>query len=1157
MIRKLLPFLFFSLYALTVPAAKTDSISTPISHLPAAGTNAPFQESGHALSVIPYTSSPSSLYTGVPDITLPLYTIRMGSFSLPIALRYHASGIRVAQEASRVGLGWTLYAGGTISRLVRDLDDLRYPLVNPNSAKARLEAIHPEQQRTFDCEHDIFTFSFGNYSGRFFLHRPYDTTPNSYEGVAADPSNKLRIWTNNGTFYVQTPDNVLYTFAQQEVRQIYWAAGTSGGTVSNICGTPLSNGPLLSTLYETTPTTFDEASTTVTAWHLSRIDLPSGESATFQYDLLTDSYLSPMWYSRKEMDILNTCSGVSMSNPNAHVRIESSERLEMNHIKTLPMLNRIEWNGGYMRFLNDTKSRTDIRRNPLNPRASTQKPLKYIRVYNTNGRLITSYLLKHSYFYGRNYDGSSGSANSDNAYLTNRLKLNSLTQFRNTDSLRYSFSYYETDALPVKNTLYTDKWGYFTGTISNATPYDPLVADAPMHRYTRLTTSDGQTYATYDPHTPLLVTGQEKVKEGHPSFPEPTLSARTWTLKAMTTPLGGTTRFDYEPNTVYSDKPIFTAGDTLFSQTFTKSGEQQQTVAEIPHHAGARYLVLKCTYTGNNFTLIPPPFPHLQPPFGEEADDRDWWEREQNNTILSVSGGATGSCTGIPADASCDMTPNSVRYTFTRYYPVSTSEPIHLTISPSQHAHMTVEALLCEGSYERKDIHVGGLRIAQVTTPTGTRKFSYLGDNGHSSGLLTRIPKFTEAKEAVQGPGYRYTQYIEYSSTPCRSLFNPFSGQHIGYSKVTTLDVAGTQERAETYDFHYIPEGVLTSKSVDTFSPLNGKLLTHKIYSTDNVVQENRYTYEPKTPFTLRTYSIAAGTIYDLPIYCAPIRSTMSISRGTETADTTSFRTITDYEYNGQYNLSSITRNTSGEATREVIYTYPEALPHDPILPHDSILTELTPYNGAPSAQSLYAGYKRDHQPIAKSTYVDDQLQTRTLYFYDSSPQALPTSQYTFFLHGGDSIPSISGDPPINALPDVRYVYNRQGRVVSTVSRMGREHITLWGYKNQYVVAEIDNATLEEIQACGIDIDELAERATATDSPSWTILKNLKEVLPKALVTLREFIPLVGISKETSPSGSVTKYTYDNMNRLHEVKEVLGTREYVIRKTTYHHGTGQ
>jgi hypothetical protein len=60
------------------------------------------------------------------NISIPLYELNEGRISVPISLSYHAGGIRVAEEASWVGLGWSLNAGGVITRTVRDKDDFGF-----------------------------------------------------------------------------------------------------------------------------------------------------------------------------------------------------------------------------------------------------------------------------------------------------------------------------------------------------------------------------------------------------------------------------------------------------------------------------------------------------------------------------------------------------------------------------------------------------------------------------------------------------------------------------------------------------------------------------------------------------------------------------------------------------------------------------------------------------------------------------------------------------------------------------------------------------------------------------------------------------------------------------------------------------------------------
>ena len=66
---------------------------------------------------------PMDYSTGVPSISIPLYEIKVGSYTLPISISYHASGIKVQDVSSPIGLGWTLIAGGSIIRQIKGAVD--------------------------------------------------------------------------------------------------------------------------------------------------------------------------------------------------------------------------------------------------------------------------------------------------------------------------------------------------------------------------------------------------------------------------------------------------------------------------------------------------------------------------------------------------------------------------------------------------------------------------------------------------------------------------------------------------------------------------------------------------------------------------------------------------------------------------------------------------------------------------------------------------------------------------------------------------------------------------------------------------------------------------------------------------------------------------
>lgn len=68
-----------------------------------------------AASLSKYAEYPVSYYNGLATISLPIYTIGYADISVPISLNYHGGGIKVNEEASWVGLGWTLDVGGELT----------------------------------------------------------------------------------------------------------------------------------------------------------------------------------------------------------------------------------------------------------------------------------------------------------------------------------------------------------------------------------------------------------------------------------------------------------------------------------------------------------------------------------------------------------------------------------------------------------------------------------------------------------------------------------------------------------------------------------------------------------------------------------------------------------------------------------------------------------------------------------------------------------------------------------------------------------------------------------------------------------------------------------------------------------------------------------
>ena len=71
---------------------------------------------------------PVSYYTGKVDISIPLYTLSVKGFSLPISLAYNSGGVMINKLPGWTGENWTLCAGGMITRIRHGrCDELVYP----------------------------------------------------------------------------------------------------------------------------------------------------------------------------------------------------------------------------------------------------------------------------------------------------------------------------------------------------------------------------------------------------------------------------------------------------------------------------------------------------------------------------------------------------------------------------------------------------------------------------------------------------------------------------------------------------------------------------------------------------------------------------------------------------------------------------------------------------------------------------------------------------------------------------------------------------------------------------------------------------------------------------------------------------------------------
>ena len=177
-----------------------------------------------------YLDIPISPYTGSISTVVPVHTLRQGPLSHSINLSAHSSGIRVEEMAGRVGLGWSLSAGGRISRSVNGLRDEHgtqgyYYRANDLDVLSSSEQTDLLEGR-LDGEPDLFSFSFGSWSGHFYIDK------NQIPTLVQKQDIKIEIDVTTGDFdgfVLVTPDGNRWYFGKYGSATAYDVTHLPGG----------------------------------------------------------------------------------------------------------------------------------------------------------------------------------------------------------------------------------------------------------------------------------------------------------------------------------------------------------------------------------------------------------------------------------------------------------------------------------------------------------------------------------------------------------------------------------------------------------------------------------------------------------------------------------------------------------------------------------------------------------------------------------------------------------------------------------------------------------------------------------------------------------------------------------------------------------------
>ncbi len=280
------------LFAITFPVLGQVQQSPPPPSLPNIIPPSPT-----VANLMQFEEVPVDNYSGQPDIAIPLLTKSLGGgLSLPLALKYNTQGVKIHNRSGWTGTGWSLEAGGVVSRTVRGIPDERrrglgdsidtgvyhLPLYwnyhetgigSPSDSLKNEFAWHVNgtNHNKFDCELDLYQFSVLGLSGRFVLVLE--------NGVLVpkllDSGQKLKIEVSYHPFHydissftITDPMGNKYLFSKKET------------TKSKVTSIIFPQYPTL--IAPNTPTLQDQGH--VSAWHLTTIMSSVNQTlATFNY----------------------------------------------------------------------------------------------------------------------------------------------------------------------------------------------------------------------------------------------------------------------------------------------------------------------------------------------------------------------------------------------------------------------------------------------------------------------------------------------------------------------------------------------------------------------------------------------------------------------------------------------------------------------------------------------------------------------------------------------------------------------------------------------------------------------------------------------------------------------------------------------------------
>ncbi len=1056
-----------------------------------------------------YGEIPIGYYTGVPSINIPLVQLPGKGISIPVNLNYHASGIKVQEVASRVGLGWSLSAGGSVSRMVRGIpdDDPAGGYLNNNDIVTRFLALETDQRYDLaqsglnghnDFESDIYQYNLpGGINGKFFFdpdgtihHMPKNN--DTRIKLIKDASNRIIGWKitpiTGVVYYIGVNTNQTRS-AIDRSNSISWT------------NSQLPDGPSALINY-------------VSSWHLMELETPEKEPVQFYYNGTGETRYVLLGGEKRLLH--------RSANNNECYQGTTYYKTYIENVSNTQKLIRIEGNLGSIN-LEYNHNRIDLK----NDQALTNVILK-----DKDGLQITSYELHYDYF--QSEQGNSVNYG-DLDQRTKRLYLREVVEKRgeNQENKKYQLEYNTATVLPDRLSSAQDYWGYYNGT-TNGT----LLPDIEYFYNSALLHYEG---------------GDRKVYEEY---------AKACTLKKIIYPTGGATEFILESNQVSGESAFFAAThyERKVITGYTSANDDSEiiefpfTISDTDNPFGfpVQGIVESSLRISGEICANDGGFdcPRVQILYPDGTLARSL--RHENETFVLDSGNYTLKIENF--SGSFGERKTVTVFLYGRELQEQNANAVYggLRIAEIANKDQNGELLL-----QKKYSYINpesGISSGYATNPPTSLWYNlpFCSDNASSSVQLVSSPIFALDNQGGYSVGYEHVEEIMVGAKTGKTTYKYLTVPN-GEGTQTNIFQRGQYPNTPIQNLSH-RRGLLLEKT--EHQSIDGETANYR--PVQNI--KNKYIFGQNSNDKVLVKNVAFGATGNIlvswntynnfseSLFSKEATTTAYYYTGGETQNLTQKQTSFYESYPVHSQITKIETATSeGDFLFSKNY-YPDDITNTTSLEGGSLTV-----NEFRAIQRLQNdGENRISTPIQIENYRKN-----------NGTSQLLQRQRTIYKEWGNSniyAAKIQTAKREDILEDriLYHKYDAYGNPLEVSQSNGVHIIYIWGYNHQYPIAKIENASYDGMPAAlqeqitVLQTQSNTENTIAEETALRAALHNLRthSYFAKSLVTTFTFDPLIGITSVIDPKGYVMTYHYDAFNRLQYVKDAQGN---LVSENQYHY----